>query len=237
MKKYFSRFLLLICLLTFSLLIVGCGDNTDVNKKGEYNESDYTFDSTYSYETVMTFDEAQELLNKALTNLQNKKNYSYSEDLKGLFDGEYEVSYSGIARINMVDSVEASMELTGNLNFAMYIKDGNVYINFNDQKTCQKMNNNIEELLSSTTSSLGSLPSLFTMKEENLNGAGVNDKGVSIIEYVSEDENGEVTIIIYEEQIMKVLYKNDNDMTYVANYNYDNVTVSFPDDLDSYTVK
>lgn len=237
MKKYFSRFLILICLVTFSLFIVGCDDNPDNGKKGEYNESDYTLSSSYSYESVMSYDEAQELLNKALSNLRNKTHYSYNQELKGLYDGDYEVSYSGITKFNMLDVVEASMELVGDLDFAMYIKDGKVYINYNNEKTCQIMRNNVDELLSSTTSSLGSLPSLFTMKEENLNAAGVNNKGVSILEYISEDENGAVTVIIYEEQIMKVLYKNDDDMTYVATYNYDNVTISFPDDLDSYTVK
>lgn len=236
MKKYFNRFLFAIGLCLISLLFIGCDNNPD-EEKGEYIASDYTLSSSYSYESVMAYDEAQELLTKALTNLKNKKNYSYTQELNGLFDGEDEVSYSGITKINVGETIEASMELTGNLEFAMYIKDGNVYINYNEKKTCQKMNDNADALLSNATASLGSLPSLFTMKEDNLNEAGVNNKKVSIINYISEDENGSVTIIIFEEQIMKVLYQNDDDMTYVASYNYDTTTVIFPDDLDSYTTK
>lgn len=223
---------MMVVLLT--LFLVGC-DNNPTEEKNTYDEKNYGLRYNFTYKETKTYAEAQEELKSALQALHESKSYSYEQKINGAFDDDIE--YTGVTKINTTETTEASVELAGNLEFAMYVKGNKAYINNNGKKTCFEFESNGSNLDSLTSQVVGNLPSMFTFDESSFIKAGVDEYDVTIIEFSTNEEVGTVNLIIYKNKLQKVLYYDDNEITYVANYKYEEVKVIFPEDLDEYVAK
>ncbi len=231
MKTLIKSIPSVILVFFLTIMLVACTPKTP-EKKDTYDESHYGLRYNYTYKENKSYEDAKALLDTALKALKETKSYSYSQQLKGSFDDD--VEYTGLTKINVTDKVEASVELVGNLEFAMYVKENNAYINNNGKKYRIEFESDGSNLDSLTSSVIGSLPSMFTFTKETFKKAGTDEHDVNIIEFTTEDGVGTVNLVIYKDKLQKVLYYDDNEITYVANYKYEAVTVTFPNDLDDY---
>lgn len=240
MKTLLKQISSVVLVLLLALILVGCEkDDPDDDTKDTYDEKNYGLRYTYTYKEEMNYNDAKALLEGAMKTLKETKSYSYSQTINGAFDDE--VEYTGVTKINITDKVEASVELVGNLELAMYVKDNKAYINNNEKKYFVEFESDGSNLDALTSSVIGNLPSLLTIDEERFVKAGTDQYDVQIIELVTNDgdflENegeGSVTLVFYKGQLKKVLYYNESEMTYIAQYSYEPVTITFPSDLDDY---
>lgn len=235
MNKTLKNTFSIIFVIMLMFILIGCGEEKAPVEKETYDEANYGLRYNYTFVETLDYNGAKELYDKALNTLNEAKNYSYSQTIKGVFEDD--VTYTGTTKINVSDKVEASMELNGNLEFAMYIKDNKAYIQNNNKKYYMDIEANGSNLNSLSSKVLGKLPSLFSLSDSNFSKAGKDENNVYVIEYSSENEDdneGTINVIIYKDKIQKVLYYDDSDITYVANYDYNAVTITYPSDLSEY---
>ena len=96
----------------------------------------------------------------------------------------------------------------------------------------------LSNIIEETESSIGAFSSFDSesITSENLVYAGV-DKDLSTIIKYNIEEGTFAVIVISEGKIMKVMYSNSDGQEYIANYDYNKVTVVLPSDLSDYSVK
>lgn len=240
MKTILKQISSVVLVLLLALILVGCNkDKPNEKDEDTYDSKNYGLRYTYSYKEEMNYNDAKTLLENAMKTLKETKSYSYTQTINGAFDDEIE--YTGVTKINNDTKLQASVELVGNLEFGMYVKDNKAYINNNEKKYYVEFESDGTNLDALTSSVIGRLPSLLTINEERFVKAGTDQYDVKIIELVTEDSDfienegeGIVNLVFYKGQLKKVLYYNESEMTYVAEYSYDPVTITFPSDLDTY---
>lgn len=238
-KKIINKFFI-VCAIILCLCLVGCGGSgsgTGGQNKGEYDEKRYTFISQHTYTTTFNASDAKEALAKANANLAKEKSFSYTISMFGENDEQHE--YEGITKIDLTGaSPLASIELLGDLEFAFYIANNKAYLNQDGSKIAFDVEGDLSNLINKVQGAIGS----FTQFDENMINdssfvsGGVDEYNVTVIKF-NYEEAKEVTVVIYQDKIMKVLYTNEDLIEYTANYNYEPVTVELPSDLDEYVTE
>lgn len=232
MVKMFKNIIpLFIILLTICL--IGC------NSKANYDETRYDLSQTIKLDKEYNFQEIKEKVDQATKYFQTCKSYSYNQTITG--ESEQQYVLSGLTKINISDNLPmASVELSGTSNYACYIVNNNIYLNYNGYKIMYETTENITDFVDSIQSSLiGSFISFDfnNVSESDIQYSGEDKYKATIVKF-NYNENDEVMIVIYENKIMKTIYNNyDEGINYIINYNYENVTIELPNDLDSYEVQ
>lgn len=232
MVKMFKNIIpLFIILLTICL--IGC------NSKANYDETRYDLSQTIKLDKEYNFQEIKEKVDQATKYFQTCKSYSYNQTITG--ESEQQYVLSGLTKINISDNLPmASVELSGTSNYACYIVNNNIYLNYNGYKIMYETTENITDFVDSIQSSLiGSFISFDfnNVSESDIQYSGEDKYKATIVKF-NYNENNEVMIVIYENKIMKTIYNNyDEGINYIINYNYENVTIELPNDLDSYEVQ
>ncbi len=237
MKNILNNKMILLLTIILCVFMVGCGNaagggGTEDNKK--YNEANYTLDMSATFEKELTLDEVKASLKQAVANFATTKSYSYTQKLTGEFDSQY--TYEGVTKIDVTGATPlASIELTGTTTYAFYIANNKAYMNYNGYKTVTDVKADLSDIIDATQESIGAFVSFDSnqITSDNLVISGVDKDDVTVIKF-NVNEEAEAMIVIHSEKIMKVLYRNSESMTYVANYDYNPVTITLPSDLDSY---
>ena len=264
MKNHYKKIFSLFILFVFALVLVGCGGSkpepedpgtnpedpgtedpgTNPEDPGtedpgtepeqpKFDEANYTINKTYVFESTLTLDVAKEQLATAQAYLKTKKVYSYTVKLDGNYDDIY--SYEGVAKIDASGvTPKASLELSGDEEFAFYLSDGKAYINYDGDKSSYDATGDLTDLLDAAYVSLGAFVRFDaeSITEENLEFAGIDEFGATVIQ--TNEEGKIVTIVLFEGAIQKVLYTNEEAIEYTAVYSYANVEVVLPSDLELY---
>lgn len=256
MKFNFKNIFIITLLALISIFSFGCkkdnvddnNDDPNINDDGnnennnqetpsQYNSENYFTEKFYSFSVQKNVDEAKEILSEAINYFSEIKSYSYKQTLEGVYDYNHE--YTGTTKIDVTgEQPKASMKLSGDLDFEFYVSEGKAYVNYNDEKVCYAVENDLSDLVSKTEEVIGEFTSFNPedINEETLDCAGIDEFGVTVIQYFT-GENEVATIVIDGGKIMKVLYYNLDSMTYVAEYDYNPVTITLPSDLDTYVEK
>ena len=262
MKNHYKKIFSLFILFLFALVLVGCGgskpepedpgtnpENPEQPENPEnpenpgdpeqpeqpkFDEANYTINKTYVFESTLTLDVAKEQLVNAQTYLKTTKVYSYTIKLDGNFDDIY--SYEGVAKIDASGTTpKASLELSGDEEFAFYLADGKAYINYDGDKSSYDATGDLTDFLEAAYVSLGAFVGfdVESITEDNLEFAGIDEFGATVIQ-IKQEEGKIVTIVLYEGAIQKVLYTNEEAIEYTSVYSYESVEVVLPSDLESY---
>lgn len=224
-----------VIIIVLSLCLIGCG-----GQKQNYNESRYDLLQTPELIEEYNYQEMKEILEQANQYFQTCKSYSYEQTIVG--ESEEQYSFSGVTKINISDDNKpmASVELTGSANYGCYIVDNKIYLNYNGDKIVYETKENITDFVDSLQSTLiGSFASFDfnNVSENDIQYCGKDSFSTIIVKF-NYQENTEIMIVIYENKIMKTIYNNDDEgINYIINYNYENVTIELPNDLDSYKVQ
>lgn len=240
MKLSFKNVVMTFLTFVLCFFVVGCKDNggtKDDDKKG-FNEANYTLDQEYEFSEELDLVKAKDALTNANNNLNVKKSYLYTQTLNGTSEESYKCS--GVTKIDVTgENPKASMELTGDLQFAFYVTDSKAYFNMNGDKRYTDIKGDLSDLVGNASQAVGAFVSFNPddINETNLKQAGIDKFGATVITYQVND-NATATIVIYDGNIMKVLYSNLDQMEYISVYDYETpVTITFPDDLDTYIKK
>lgn len=235
MIKSFKNKFVLILMLLFTIFVVGCGGTTPGGQtKKEFKEENYTMGATYVFEKNLTVEEVKAAIDTANAYFAEAKSYSYTTTMKGNYDSEY--NYSGITKIDVTgETPKASVELNGTSTYGFYIADNKVYTNYDGFKTCYEIETNINDFVNSIQEEIGGFKSFSSadITAENLQFAGIDKDDATVIQYTISDGTNAV-IVIHNNKIMKVLYKNIDSQECVMTYDYNAVTIELPSDLDSY---
>lgn len=237
MNKTILNKLFMLCALLMCVCLVGCGGSgsgSGGENKGEYDETRYTLYSTHTYTENFDFNKAKEAVTKANINLAKETSFSYNISVFGEYDEQHE--YEGIAKFDLTGETPlASVELEGDLDYGFYIANNKAYINLDGYKTSYDFAPDFSDLIDTVQQAIGSFDQFDAdmITAANLVSAGVDEYNVTVVRFDYE-EYTQVTIVIFQEKIMKVLYSNGDLMEYTASYNYEPTTVTLPEDLDSY---
>lgn len=236
MKTILRNKLLIIMIFVLCLFVVGCGGEPE-GPKSNYNEANYTLYGQPTLEKNLTLEETKKALDEAANFLATTKSYSYTQTLHGIYDSEY--NYQGVTKIDVTgETPMASIELSGTNTFAFYVANNKAYFNYDGYKTSYDIESDLSNIIEETESSIGAFSSFDSesITSENLVYAGV-DKDLSTIIKYNIEEGTFAVIVISEGKIMKVMYSNSDGQEYIANYDYNKVTVVLPSDLSEYSVK
>ena len=238
MKRSLRKQILSIFVIILCLFLVACGTGTGGGNEGvskKYNEANYQMDTSFTFEKTLTLEEVKTALQTANQELAKAKSYSYTNKIVGIYNEEY--TYEGVTKIDVTGATPmASIELSGPTTYAFYVGNNKAYINENGYKTSCDVESDLSDLIEVTSQSIGVFVSFDeeNITTESLLLAGVDKDDSTVIKY-QVNESAEAMIVINGNKIMKVLYSNtDKVMDYIANYNYNKVTVELPTDLDSY---
>lgn len=237
MKTILRNKFLIIMIFVLCLFIVGCGGENPEKPKSNYNEANYTLYGQPTLEKNLTLEETKKALDEAANFLATTKSYSYTQTLHGIYDSEY--NYQGVTKIDVSgDTPMASIELTGTNNFAFYVANNKAYFNYDGYKTSYDIESDLSNIIESTESSIGAFSAFDSedITSENLAFAGVDKDQSTIIKY-NIAEGTFAVIVISEGKIMKVMYSNADGQEYIANYDYNKVTVVLPSDLSDYSAE
>lgn len=223
-----------LIIIVLSLCLVGCN-----KQKKEYNENRYDLLQTPELVKEYNYQEMKEILDQANQYFKTCKSYSYEQTITGESEEQYFIS--GVTKINISDDNKptASVELTGSANYECYIVDNKIYLNYNGYKTMYEIetSENIADFANFLQSSLiGSFSSFDfnNVSESDIEYCGEDKYAITIVKF-NYNENNKIMIVIFENKIMKTIYNNnDEGINYTINYNYENVTIQLPNDLDSY---
>lgn len=236
MKTILRNKLLIIMIFVLCLFVVGCGGEPE-GPKSNYNEANYTLYGQPTLEKNLTLEETKKALDDAANFLATTKSYSYTQTIHGIYDSEY--NYQGVTKIDVTgETPMASIELSGTNTFAFYVANNKAYFNYDGYKTSYDIESDLSNIIEETESSIGAFSSFDSesITSENLVYAGV-DKDLSTIIKYNIEEGTFAVIVISEGKIMKVMYSNSDGQDYIANYDYNKVTVVLPSDLSEYSVK
>lgn len=236
MKTILRNKLLIIMIFVLCLFVVGCGGDPE-GPKSNYNEANYTLYGQPTLEKNLTLEETKKALDDAANFLATTKSYSYTQTIHGIYDSEY--NYQGVTKIDVTgETPMASIELSGTNTFAFYVANNKAYFNYDGYKTSYDIESDLSNIIEETESSIGAFSSFDSesITSENLVYAGV-DKDLSTIIKYNIEEGTFAVIVISEGKIMKVMYSNSDGQEYIANYDYNKVTVVLPSDLSDYSVK
>ena len=262
MKTILRNKLLIIMIFVLCLFVVGCGGEPE-GPKSNYNEANYTLygevenKDSYTVADIKKLDfkclaafidpirkdvnasleETKKALDDAANFLATTKSYSYTQTIHGIYDSEY--NYQGVTKIDVTgETPMASIELSGTNTFAFYVANNKAYFNYDGYKTSYDIESDLSNIIEETESSIGAFSSFDSesITSENLVYAGV-DKDLSTIIKYNIEEGTFAVIVISEGKIMKVMYSNSDGQEYIANYDYNKVTVVLPSDLSDYSVK
>lgn len=236
MKTILRNKLLIIMIFVLCLFVVGCGGDPE-GPKSNYNEANYTLYGQPTLEKNLTLEETKKALDDAANFLATTKSYSYTQTIHGIYDSEY--NYQGVTKIDVTgETPMASIELSGTNTFAFYVANNKAYFNYDGYKTSYDIESDLSNIIEETESSIGAFSSFDSesITSENLVYAGV-DKDLSTIIKYNIEEGTFAVIVISEGKIMKVMYSNSDGQDYIANYDYNKVTVVLPSDLSDYSVK
>lgn len=236
MKTILRNKLLIIMIFVLCLFVVGCGGEPE-GPKSNYNEANYTLYGQPTLEKNLTLEETKKALDDAANFLATTKSYSYTQTIHGIYDSEY--NYQGVTKIDVTgETPMASIELSGTNTFAFYVANNKAYFNYDGYKTSYDIESDLSNIIEETESSIGAFSSFDSesITSENLVYAGV-DKDLSTIIKYNIEEGTFAVIVISEGKIMKVMYSNSDGQEYIANYDYNKVTVVLPSDLSEYSVK
>lgn len=236
MKTILRNKLLIIMIFVLCLFVVGCGGEPE-GPKSNYNEANYTLYGQPTLEKNLTLEETKKALDDAANFLATTKSYSYTQTIHGIYDSEY--NYQGVTKIDVTgETPMASIELSGTNTFAFYVANNKAYFNYDGYKTSYDIESDLSNIIEETESSIGAFSSFDSesITSENLVYAGV-DKDLSTIIKYNIEEGTFAVIVISEGKIMKVMYSNSDGQEYIANYDYNKVTVVLPSDLSDYSVK
>lgn len=236
MKTILRNKLLIIMIIVLCLFVVGCGGEPE-GPKSNYNEANYTLYGQPTLEKNLTLEETKKALDDAANFLATTKSYSYTQTIHGIYDSEY--NYQGVTKIDVTgETPMASIELSGTNTFAFYVANNKAYFNYDGYKTSYDIESDLSNIIEETESSIGAFSSFDSesITSENLVYAGV-DKDLSTIIKYNIEEGTFAIIVISEGKIMKVMYSNSDGQEYIANYDYNKVTVVLPSDLSDYSVK
>lgn len=236
MKTILRNKLLIIMIFVLCLFVVGCGGDPE-GPKSNYNEANYTLYGQPTLEKNLTLEETKKALDDAANFLATTKSYSYTQTIHGIYDSEY--NYQGVTKIDVTgETPMASIELSGTNTFAFYVANNKAYFNYDGYKTSYDIESDLSNIIEETESSIGAFSSFDSesITSENLVYAGV-DKDLSTIIKYNIEEGTFAVIVISEGKIMKVMYSNSDGQEYIANYDYNKVTVVLPSDLSEYSVK
>ena len=234
MRTIVKNNLLFILMLILCMFIVGC--ETPADKK-EYKEANYTLYGEPSFEKQITLDEVKQALKEATNYLATVKSYSYDQTLYGVSESEY--TLQGTTKIDVTgESPKASIELTGSGEFAFYITDGKAYLNYDGYKTYYEVETDLSNVIEATESSIGAFSAFDeeNITTDNLVFAGEDKDGATVVKY-NISTSAFAVIVIFEGKIMKVMHLSDEGVEYIAKYNYSQVTIEFPSDLNEYVAK
>lgn len=232
MKTILKNKALFIFLLILCLFMVGCNTGGGYQKK--YDEANYTLYGEPTFEKTLTLEEAKQALNSATNYFATAKSYSYSQTIYGSYDSEY--NYEGVTKIDVSgDSPKASIELTGDEEFAFYVADNKAYLNYNGYKTSYELEEDLSDIIKQTEASIGAFSSFDSesITDENLVFAGVDKDDTTVIKF-DLAEGAFAVVVINDGKIMKVMYCGSDGIEYTAKYDYTAVTVELPSDLSSY---
>lgn len=220
-------------IIILSLCIIGC-----TKQKKEYNENRYDLLQTPKIIEEYNYQEINEILDQANQYFKTCKSYSYEQTIIG--ESEEQYSFSGVTKINISDNKPmASVELSGSSNYDCYIVDNKIYLNYNGYKIMyeNEISDDIADFANYLQSSLIGPFSSFdfnNVSESDIQYCGKDEYAAIVVKF-NYEKNIEVMIVIYENRIMKTIYNNnDEGYNYIINYNYENVTIELPNDLDSY---
>lgn len=236
MKTILRNKLLIIMIFVLCLFVVGCGGEPE-GPKSNYNEANYTLYGQPTLEKNLTLEETKKALDDAANFLATTKSYSYTQTIHGIYDSEY--NYQGVTKIDVTgETPMASIELSGTNTFAFYVANNKAYFNYDGYKTSYDIESDLSNIIEETESSIGAFSSFDSesITSENLVYAGV-DKDLSTIIKYNIEEGTFAVIVISEGKIMKVMYSNSDGQEYIANYDYNKVTVVLPSDLSDYSAK
>ena len=236
MKTILRNKLLIIMIFVLCLFVVGCGGDPE-GPKSNYNEANYTLYGQPTLEKNLTLEETKKALDDAANFLATTKSYSYTQTIHGIYDSEY--NYQGVTKIDVTgETPMASIELSGTNTFAFYVANNKAYFNYDGYKTSYDIESDLSNIIEEAESSIGAFSSFDSesITSENLVYAGV-DKDLSTIIKYNIEEGTFAVIVISEGKIMKVMYSNSDGQDYIANYDYNKVTVVLPSDLSDYSVK
>lgn len=229
-----SKNIIPLIIIILSICLIGCN-----SKKENYDGNRYDISQTHKLLKEYNYQEIKEIFEQANQYFKTCKSYSYEQTI----NGESEESYylSGLTKINISDNViMGSIELTGSANYACYIVNNKVYLNYNGDKIMYETTDETLDFINSLqSSSIGSFASFDfnNISEDDIQYCGEDEYKATIVKF-NYSENNEIMIVIYENKIMKTIYNNyDDGINYIINYNYDNVTIELPNDLDSYKVQ
>lgn len=237
MKNILNSKIVLLLIIVLSLILVGCGTGGGPGKKENFNEANYELNVAPTFEKELTLAEAKAELAKAVAAFATVKSYSYTQKMTGEWDSQY--TYEGITKIDASGTTPmASVELKGTTEYAFYIANNKGYLNENGYKSSFEFESDFSNVIEATQEAFGAYTQFDpeSITEEGLEYAGVDGDNATVIKF-NLDAETRVMIVIHNEKIMKVLYGNDDAVEYVANYDYNPVTVELPSDLDSYTAK
>lgn len=228
--------ILLVFIALLCVCIIGCGNGENQDNK-KYDESLYTLNMVPEFESTLTFDEAKNAIEKAVSYFATIKSYSFTQVMSGEYDSQY--NYQGTTKIDVSGQQPlASVELTGTSEYAFYIVNNKAYLNYNGYKIAKEISSDLSDLASNIESELGSFSSfdMSSLDTASLEYAGIDKNDVTVIKLnISTEER--VLIVISNNKLMKVIYNNDDAINYVANYDYNPVTITLPSDLDSYELQ
>lgn len=227
-KTTFSFLLILLMVFIFT----GCKPTKKDDPK--YDDSLYFLDKQYNYTETYSLEQVVNSLKAAEDYLKETKSYSYTQDINGVSEEEY--NYSGVTKIDATgDTLKASIELSGNKQFAFYLNDNKAYYNYGEDKFYQEVSSDALDLVNSVQSVIGSfnLIDSSSLTQDNIVNAGVEEAKAVVLELKFENDNY-ATIIIFNNKLMKVIYQNNNLMTLTMKYDYNKVDVAFPNDLNTY---
>lgn len=231
MKTLFKNRIFIIIMIVLTIFIVGCNSG---EKKGSYNSENYYFFQTYEFKKELTIDEAKTALDVATKYFSEAKSYSYNQKIVGYFDEEY--IFEGITKIDVTgETPKASLELVGSSENSFYIANNKAYFNYDGYKTVRDIEadfSNVSEVVQSVVGVHVSFTS-ENITSENLEYAGVDNHDATVIKFIAENQST-IIIVIHDNKIMKVMMTTEEGKEFVADYNYEPVTVTLPADLDSY---
>ena len=234
MKTILKNKVLIVLIFILSLFVVGCGEKQPGGSQSNYNEANYTLYGQPTLEKNLTLEELKAALDEASNYLATVKSYSYTQTITGTYDTTY--NYQGVTKIDATgETPMASIELTGTNTFACYIANNKAYYNYDGYKFVTELGTDSSNIIEETSATVGAFTQFdsSSITSDNLIYAGVDKDQTTIIKYNIED-GAFVIIVISEAKIMKVMYSGVEGEEYIANYDYNKVTVALPSDLSDY---
>lgn len=220
MKKILNFILIALVLVLFS----GCGKPSD-NKKA-FNADKYDFSGLPETEEI-SVEDAKNALKCGIDYLKEAKSYSCELKITGIDSEGEEIEMTGRALIDATSDLKVAMMLEGDMDYALYIKDGKLYLNEAGTKTTEEIDPSFAVLKKyAPEDPLSNLDEV-----EDFTSCGIDETGAYVLEI------GPTTIVIYKDKIMKVLHRGEEEIHLSATYDYDAAEVTYPSDLDSYQAK